>query len=320
MDDIDLLREQLPEAPAPSENAKRRASARLARAMRDEAWRATTREGDQGLVGGLARMIRRRPRRSALALALVAAAAAALFISPPRRDSPGFLARAEAALSAGTVLHMKMQTTSTWTRPACTVTYSEAEVWIDETSPNTYRVFLNDLPPDPDNADPRTRRCFSARPFELGGSYDTTETLRFIPPNRLKLSDYERRFRFPLDVATDFRAAISAGRAHDEGKTVLDGRRVERIRIDPPSNCPRQVTNCPRDPLYAYVDPETFYPILFVSTTSQIEVVGSPSRSSYSQIRVRDVTHYLTFEYLPRTASNLALTDIRAQHPDATIR
>ena len=28
-------------------------------------------------------------------------------------------------------------------------------------------------------------------------------------------------------------------------------------------------------------------------------------------------TRYLTFEYLPRTAANLALTDIRAQHPDA---
>ena len=33
------------------------------------------------------------------------------------------------------------------------------------------------------------------------------------------------------------------------------------------------------------------------------------------QLQMR--TRYLTFEYLPRTAANLALTDIRAQHPDA---
>ncbi len=31
------------------------------------------------------------------------------------------------------------------------------------------------------------------------------------------------------------------------------------------------------------------------------------------------VDRYLTFEYLPRTAANLALADIRAQHPDATV-
>ena len=30
------------------------------------------------------------------------------------------------------------------------------------------------------------------------------------------------------------------------------------------------------------------------------------------------VVRYLTFEYLRRTDANLALTDIRAQHPNAT--
>ena len=31
------------------------------------------------------------------------------------------------------------------------------------------------------------------------------------------------------------------------------------------------------------------------------------------------VDRYLKFEYLPRTEATLALADIRAQHPDATV-
>ena len=67
-----------------------------------------------------------------------------------------------------------------------------------------------------------------------------------------------------------------------------------------------------------YVDPETFYPVEIVVTYYQVEIVGGPGTSSYSQVRFRDVMRFLTFEYLPRTAANLALTDIHAQHPNAT--
>ena len=98
-------------------------------------------------------------------------------------------------------------------------------------------------------------------------------------------------------------------------QTQLDGRTVERIRID--TACPPRA-NCPRGPVYLYVDPETFYPVEIVATFDQVEIVGGPGTSSYSHVRVRDVTRYATFEYLPRTAANLALTDIRAQHPNAT--
>jgi hypothetical protein len=34
-------------------------------------------------------------------------------------------------------------------------------------------------------------------------------------------------------------------------------------------------------------------------------------------VRLKFVNRYLSYEYLPRTAANLALTDIRAQQPDA---
>ena len=91
----------------------------------------------------------------------------------------------------------------------------------------------------------------------------------------------------------------------------LDGRRVRRIRIDPPSDCPG--SSCPRKPNYAYVDPETFYPVQI-----ECEDRGGVALPGRPVLRLHMVTR-LTYEpLLPRTAANLALTDIRAQHPDAT--
>lgn len=261
------------------------------------------------------------PGQTRLVLAaatLAIAAAVALIVTAPWDSSPGFLARAQAALThADSVLHMKTQTTTTWTRPDCKVRRTQAEVWIDETPPHSYRLLLNDRPPDPVNAGPPALGCSSGTASEYGGTYEgDDQPLRFEPPNRLSAWAGER-FRFPLDPAAELRAAISAGRAHDEGKTQLDGRTVERIRIDPPPACPR-LANCPREPLYVYVDPENFYPVAFDRTDSQVIIVGGRGGSSVRQVRARDVTRYLTFEYLPRTASNLALTDIRAQHPNAS--
>ena len=263
---------------------------------------------------------RGRPGRSRLLLAaatLGIATAVALLVTAPWSSSRGFLARAEAALTppADTVLHIKWETTSTWSRRACTVTRSQGEVWIDGAPPHSYRVLLNDLPPDPADADPRALRCSSGTASEFGGTSRSRQTLRFVPPNRL--SAYVIQFRFALDPAAELREAISAGRAHDEGRVQLDGRTVERIRIDPPSACAR-LANCPLEPVYVYVDPETFQAVETVEIVYQDEIVGGPGTSSYSHVRVRDVTRYLAFEYLPRTAANLALTNVHAQHPNAT--
>jgi hypothetical protein len=258
-----------------------------------------------------------RNRLLLTAATLAIATAVALLITSPWSSSPGFLARADAALTphAGTVLHEKINTASTWTRPSCRITGTQLEVWIDTTPPHSYRVLLKDRPPHPANADPRTRPCSGGTASEFGGTYRLNQALLFVPPNRL--SPYALQIRFPLNPAADLRAAISAGRVQDQGKTQLDGRTVERIRIDPPSACP-PLANCPRKPVYVYVDPKTFYPVEAVVTAYQVEIVGGPGTSSYRHVRVRDVIRYLTFEYLPRTAANLALTDIQAQHPNAT--
>ena len=65
-----------------------------------------------------------RNRVLLVAAMLPIAAAVALLVAAPWKGSPGFLERAEAALTpdAGTILHYKWVTTSTSTDPACTVT------------------------------------------------------------------------------------------------------------------------------------------------------------------------------------------------------
>lgn len=239
---------------------------------------------------------------------LSVAAAAALLVTTPWSTSPGFLEQAQAALtpSAGTILHQKWELTSTSTDPACTVTHGPNEIWIDQTPPHRYRVLLN--MPDPADGDPRALACASGTPLELGGTFDTGETLRLVPPNTLTVNPLQ--VVFPLDSAKELREAIREGRAHDEGETQLDGRTVERIRIDAPPRCP--FPDCSREPSYAYVDPDTFAPVQTESPHGGINPPGGPF------VRLHVVMRTLTFEYLPRTPANLPLTDIRAQHPNAT--
>ena len=283
--------------PAPSEDAQRWASAR-----------AIHGEDEQG--SGALRRIGNRPGYIVLAVgALAAAAAAALFVTIPWNDSPSVLENAQAALTppAGTILHEKWELTTISTDPACTVTRGPSEIWIDQEPPHRYRALLNEFPSDPP-LDPRALVCSSGTASELGGTLDPNcsatgcePSLRFTPPNTL--SHQQILFRFPADLATQLRESLDAGRVHDEGKTQLNGRTVERIRIDPPTTCP--VPGCPREPGYLYVDPETFYP------------VATDGYGSIDGLWVRIVERYLTYEYLPRTAANLALTDIQAQHPNA---
>lgn len=284
--------------PAPSEDARRWASAPAI-------------EGEHERRGRALRRIRRRPGYIVLAAAaLAAAAAAALFVSTPWNSSPGVLERAQAALTppAGTILHEKSEMTWISTDPACTVTRGPSEIWIDQEPPHRYRALLNDLPAEPP-LDPRALVCSKGTKSELGGTLDPhcsatgcEPSLRFTPPNTF--SHQQILFRPESgDFGTMVRDGISAGLAHDEGKTQLGGRTVERIRLDPPRACPAY--GCPREPTYLYVDPDTFYPV---------EIHGFADLAGlWHEVVIR----YLTYEYLPRTAANLALTDIRAQHPNA---
>ena len=289
MDDLDLFREFRRGVAAPSGDAQRRASARLTSAI----------EGRHARGTGVARLIRQRPGRTALAFAALAGVtAAALFVSTPWKSSPGFLERAQAALTppAGTVLHMRWQATSSSAEYSCTVTHPVGEMWIDQAPPHRYRGRLG-LPPL--SQDPRRLACGSVTPREVGGTLDTQ-----VPG-----PSGEPRYAGPPDPAAMLRQAISDGRAHDEGKTELDGRTVERIRVDPPDDC--FVPGCERDRIYLYVDPETFYPVQAEFTGGAFVLLDG------TVVRVDNVTRWLTYEYLPGTPANRALADIRA-NPIAT--
>jgi hypothetical protein len=124
------------------------------------------------------------------------------------------------------------------------------------------------------------------------------------PVVRSRMSLPGHFFIYPLDPVTALRKAINAGSAHDEGKTRLDARTVERIRVERGASC-----GFPGCPQYWYVDPKTFFPVATKGGHGRIELRGT--------VAVRSDVRFLTYVYLPRTAANLALTDIRAQHPDA---
>jgi hypothetical protein len=266
------------------------------------------------------RRLRPHPGRNRLLLAsaaLVVTAAASLLFTAPWNASPSFLARAEAALkpAPGTVLHQKWVVTTTSSEFGCTVKHRPNEIWIDQTPPHRYRVLLNaPAPPAAAAAGRRGLACWNGRGPELGGSLDGGETLKFVPPKTLRVAAPACRgcpppqFGFPLDPVAELRQSLNAGTAHDEGKTTLNGRTVERIRIDPEARC--GVPGCLRQPFYWYVDPKTFYPV-------GMEGAGGITSPNRPFLRLHVVVRFQAYEYLPRTPANLALTNIGAQHPHA---
>jgi hypothetical protein len=292
--DLDLLREHLPTPDAPSGDAKQRASARLAQAMRDDARRATNGKAQQTLAARFPRLIRTRPRSGVLALAtLVAATALALFVSAPWKDSPGFLDRAQAALNRPDVLHMEMKTKVTWRTMKCTIWVTD-DIWIDETPPYRYRGFIHHVPvayPPYHN-----QGCWKGHAKEVGGTFDHSQALVFEPPNTLK----PRLLPYSLsDPARLVSQAIDQGHARDVGETQVNGHTVHHILMHYFGDM--------------YLDSKTGYPVASRLVVQRFDdTLGRPLWVGFV------VTQYKVFEYLPRTAANLALTNIRAQHPKAT--
>jgi hypothetical protein len=251
---------------------------------------------------------RRRNRLLLAAATLAIAATVSLLSTTPWSASPSFVERAEAALRppAGTILHQKWAVTTISDAFGCTIRHRPNESWLDQAPPHRYRILLNVPPP------PATSRlalaCGNPKGPELGGTLDSRTTLEFVPPGTLL--PRSRIGPFPIDPVANLRQRLAAGTAHEAGRTTAWGRTVEQIRLDPEPGCASQ--GCPWQP-YGWwaVDPDTLQPVGMGGIVRIREPDGR-------FIRLRFVTRFLAYEYLPRTAKNLALTDIRAQHPNAT--
>jgi hypothetical protein len=275
--------------------------------------------GDWEDVCSKAAVPRRSDRRRLLMIAAPAMAAAmaivvALFVSSPWQSAPGFLERAEAALTPpeGTILHYKLETSRISTKFGCTVT-GPYEMWVDTTPPHRWRAIkVRGAPPGNPalhrTADPRTLACSDWGAHEIGAPSNVLGTLEFVPPSTLRVAPLQERFQ-PVDhvafIRDEISQALADGRAHNEGMTEIDGHSVFRYRLD----C--RVTPCPR-PSYVYMDPETSLPLKTESPNAFRLFLDARKFLAFDI-----VDRYFTIEYLPRTPENLALTDIRAQHPDA---
>ena len=172
------------------------------------------------------------------------------------------------------------------------------------------------------------QRKLSGQPLELGGTLEVPTgktlpgmvlpTLTFLAPSRFLSAHlrvtlgatlpgpHDQAIENGADPASALRTAISEGRAHEAGTTQLDGHTVRRIALDLPSTLPADAPRLPADApvmthseAYADVEPETFHPV---------EIVFG-----------RDAYRFLAYQYLPASAANLALADIRAQHPEARV-
>lgn len=229
------------------------------------------------------------------------------------------------------------------------------QLWIQGTHPRSYRLVLQPnlgMPSNPEHPPAygasmsyvgrlgRTRgntkgdtltalwSALAGRPLEIGGTVEaptgktmsdsSTATLTYLPSDELFKARLHATlgavlpgpgysaFEEGADPVSVIRAAIKQGWAREAGLTSLDGRTLERIDFKrpahPPAGSPPTPAHAPKSHLtatYFLVAPATFHPVALVSG-------GETYR-------------WLTYEYLPATAANLALTNIQKQHPKAKV-
>jgi hypothetical protein len=169
-------------------------------------------------------------------------------------------------------LHFKVVQTTAF-GPSCTVTQT-FEYWVDQTPPYKYRAFVGTSPD----------LCEAGTSIEIGGEAALRKPAPVVQlPSTLAT--------MPTDWTEGLRLAIDDGTASYDGRTVLDGRTLERIRY--------ACGHAPCTPNYAYVDPESLEPV-------RVEWGGGQFYQDFVE-----------YKYLPGTRQNRALADIRARHPDA---
>jgi hypothetical protein len=112
----------------------------------------------------------------------------------------------------------------------------------------------------------------------------------------------------PADPAAQIRGELAAGALELAGTTTIAGRRVYRFRMPDRYYDKRLHVSIvlDRTDAFLYVDARDY---------RTVRVVWTSTSGGY-----RDRLDYLDWTYLPASATNRALSDIRAQHPKALVR
>lgn len=237
---------------------------------------------------GRGRLPRRR-RALAGALALAAAAIAVALVAP-WSGGPSLVDRAAAAITqdSNTVLHQRVEISSTDLATGAVLGRRVDELWLDGAPPHRYRTFFQ--PP------------FTSKTLEVGGTSASLRASVYRPATNTFDTHSLQLEVTGMNALDTIRQALASGAAVAQGTARLDGRQVLKflVRGSGPEGT---------DELY-YVDPQTYDP---VEIDGQGFLVDGPKR-----YHVATVERFLTFELLPRTQANLRLTDIQAMHPSAT--
>lgn len=299
---------------------------------------------------------RRRTLLGGLTLCAAVAAGTLLLIAPwtgvPWSAPSNYLARAAVALAPppGSVLYESWEYEAPSEGPGHPAyTVGPDQLWVEEAYPRHYRVILRPRSAQAAGEEESTPGAFtnpaksygvmiasggfgeadgriasaglSGAPLEQGGVLEipaaqqrpgkVLRSLTFVPPDELLSAQVQVTLGAVLpgpndtiapsgaDPVSVLREALAEGRAREDGTTEIDGQRALRIEfapVEPPASAPPLPANAPKPrPYYAYVDPETFYPVQ----------IGS--------------YHFLAYEYLSGTEANLALANIRDQHPGTPV-
>jgi len=266
--------------------------------------------------GGLDRHERHPLRQWGLALvaAAIAAAGLALGVTAPWQSGPSVLEQAAAAISApgpGQILEERIVIQSHVRVPGPRIFH--VGVWLDGAPPHRYRATL-----DRPLLDSLGRAEYGGMLGRPGGfSYSATD--KALDPQGLAALR-----QADLDPAAFIRDAITSGRAKVEGTSTLHGRRVRQILLTSESSAglarylvdaktyrPVRVSLI-AGPLDAYRVGFPFLDVTFAGGISQMQF--GPTTGPYAL-----VCDFVEYRYLPRTASNRKLADIRAMHPHAPV-